>query len=47
MTGIIIKRGNFDIEVHTQGEQQVKMRAEIVVMQQEPRNTRLPGGIET
>ena len=32
MTGIIIKRGNFDIEVHTQGEQQVKMRAEIGMM---------------
>lgn len=42
MTGDLIKWGNLDTDTHTQEEYHVKMKAEIRVMQQKPRNERLP-----
>ena len=41
MTGVFIKREIW-AQRHTQGERHVKIKAEIRVMQQKPRNIRLP-----
>ena len=36
--GVLIKRGNLDTETHTQGERQVKRKAEVGVTQQKLRD---------